>query len=199
MIKYENVNEYWDQRSSRQGKATVGFAGHNLEQQEDEYKVKIDFVSSNLISFKGVTLDYGCGVGRFANTFENYIGVELTQNLYEIATEEYPNKTFIKVNSPFEVPNVAFDQVFTSTVLQHNHPDSIDAFFKTLSTTAVSRIALYENDCAKAPHCRGRSTEQYAALLEKYFEVETLKSVSHIVHGEKHTLSIFSLTPKDKS
>lgn len=198
MIKYENVNEYWDQRSAAQGKATVGFAAHNLEQQEEEYKEKIDFVSSNLIPFDGVTLDYGCGVGRFANAFEKYVGVELTQNLYSIATEEYPDKTFIKVNSPFEVPDAAFDQVFTSTVLQHNHPDSIDAFFKTLSTTSVSRIVLYENDHVNAPHCKGRSTEEYATLLEKYFEVETLKSVSHLSCGEKHTLSIFSVTPISK-
>ena len=198
MLKYEQVSEYWNNRSGRQGKATVGFSQNTLSQQDAEYKEKIDFVLSNLLPFDGVTLDYGSGVGRFANVFDNYLGAELTQNLYNIALNDYPDKEFIKVNSPFELPDKPFDQVFTSTVLQHNHDDSVDGFFKALSETSVSRVVLYENDHARAPHCVGRTTEQYASLLGKHFEVETLISVSHVVHGEKHTLSIFDIKPLEK-
>ena len=193
MLKYNKVQEYWNKRSSKQGEATVGFSSHTLQQQKEEYRVKKDFVLNNLVPFDGVTLDYGCGVGRFSDTFNNYIGAELTQDLYNIALKEHPDKTVIKLSYPFEIPKVSFDQLFTSTVLQHNHNDSIDEFFKSLCNTSVSRIMLYEKDQVKAPHCVGRTTEEYALLLGRYFEVKTLKSVSHTVHGEKHTLSVFSL------
>lgn len=194
MLKYNKVQEYWNQRSAKQGKATVGFVSNTLQQQEEEYKVKKEFVSNYLLPFDGITLDYGCGVGRFADTFDNYIGAELTQDLYSIALKEHPDKAFIKLNYPFEIPKISFDQLFTSTVLQHNHDDSIDQFFKSLSTTSVSRIVLYENDQVKAPHCVGRTTEEYKLLLAKHFKVKTLKFISHRVHGEKHTLSIFSVS-----
>ena len=194
MLKKNLVKDYWNKRSASQGKATVGYGGHNLKQQDLEYEQKIHFVSSNVAIDEGVTLDYGCGVGRFAKVFKSYVGSDITENLLNIAKDEHPNLTFIRVESPFEIPEIEFDRFFTSTVLQHNDDDSIHQLFKELSKTDVKEIVLYENTEAKAPHCVGRTSKDYLDIIIKYLSVSLASSVSHTVHGQKHTLSVFKVS-----
>ena len=198
-IKEEDVKKYWDVRSSRQGKATVGFGGNSLSKQDGEYDEKINFVKTN-INPNLKTLDYGCGVGRWSESFKDYLGVDITNNLLTIAIDENKDKNFILLDKPYitnysEINNFNFEQFFTSTVLQHCDDDLVNKLFQNLSKIKKYNfeIFLYENSAVKAPHVNGREPKLYGEIISKYFNVKSLEQFSHIVHGEEHSITKISV------
>jgi len=69
-------------------------------------------------------LDLGCGNGRLREVFKDmkidYIGVDSSEKLIEIAKEKYPGARFLKANAltlPF--PANYFDKVFSVAVFHH--------------------------------------------------------------------------------
>lgn len=191
-IKYQNVKEYWDKRSSIQKELTVGFSGNqNMSLQNNEYDEKTEFVKQ-YIDNNLKTLDYGCGIGRWSNLFKNYLGVDITKNLLEIAKEKNKDKQYILLEKPI-LSNIdyVFEQFFTSTVLQHCDDDLVDDIIKSLYEAKQSGfvIVLYENSIVKAPHVNGRKPQEYKKMFEKYFNVLSFESDTHIVHNEEHSIT----------
>ena len=67
-------------------------------------------------------LDLGCGNGRFSELFEDedYVGVDVSEELMRLAKEKYPNREFVSINAtnlPF--PDNSFDKVFCLAVIHH--------------------------------------------------------------------------------
>ncbi len=67
-------------------------------------------------------LDFGCGNGRFSKFFNknNYIGIDISKNLIQIAKEKFPDKKFYLfdgLNIPFE--KQTFDFIFSISVFHH--------------------------------------------------------------------------------
>lgn len=179
----ENPLEYWQNRSNKQGYLTCGNDPLN---QDDEYQQRFDFII-NRIPVNIRTLDYGCGVGRYSACFDNYVGVDITQNLLDIAIEMNKDKEFIKIDldSPITIPH---DLFFTATVLQHCTDEVVISIFNRIENWRNKTVVFYENSEDSNGHVIGRSTDEYLKLWgRKYNDV---KSYTHSIHGENHTLTI---------
>lgn len=195
-LNKEEVKDYWIKRSSIQGKETVGFCGNNLNEQDREYEEKTSFVLP-WVNHQAITLDYGCGVGRWSWMFDNYIGVDLTQNLLNIAIKENPTKKYYHLKHSslegFKDANLSkIEQFFSSTVLQHCDDTMCDNIFHTFSEHKPTHptFILYETSIKTgAYHNKGRTTQEYADMISKYFNIVEVKFEEHLVHGQPHTIS----------
>lgn len=84
---------------------------------------EIAFLFDNLVPGEKL-LDLGCGNGRFFEFFKskkvNYIGLDYSKDLIELARQKFPETKFLvadAMNLPFE--NNFFDKVYTIAVLHH--------------------------------------------------------------------------------
>tara|TARA_R110000851_G_C12979290_1_gene556189 strand:+ start:123 stop:749 length:627 start_codon:yes stop_codon:yes gene_type:complete len=195
-LKKENVIKYWEERSAKQKRNTVGFSG-NINNQMFEYDEKYKFVKNNLLKYTDIhipTVDYGAGVGRWSSVFPKYLGVEMTADLIAYARKDFPHKVFLKIDHPFEMPEklMRMDnlRLFTSTVLQHNSEQDILEFFESIRKFKFSEFVFYENNFADAPHCKGRSPSKYRKILDMFYDIYEFDSDEHIVHGENHGILV---------
>jgi len=197
-LKQAQVKEYWKERSSEFGATTVGLHGSTIEEQDARYEERKDFI------FKRVrkdlrTLDYGCGIGRYSIDFENYIGVDVTKTLVDIAKANHPDKEFILLESPViskELEDYNWDMLFTATVLQHNDDEGVRRILESVKQIQAGgfTFCLYENAVANASHIKARTTEDYVDLIsDADFLIHSFGSYHHTIHGEKHILSVIEV------
>ena len=90
--------DFWKQRINEA-------KGHNNEyifyQVGSDKWSEINNIHREIISneeVKGKVLDAGCGTGRLSEWFDDYVGVDFSPDLLEIAKEDYPDKKFIKAD-----------------------------------------------------------------------------------------------------
>ena len=67
-LQESEIKKYWNKRAAAQGMTTVGNMGTTEEQQEIAFQKVKDKISRAIYSDL-FTIDYGCGVGRFAEIF----------------------------------------------------------------------------------------------------------------------------------
>ena len=192
-LKQDIIKDYWINRSKTYGKATVGYIGNSLPEQNKEYDEKINFVKQYL-NKSLTTLDYGCGVGRWSILFDKYLGVDITNNLLEIAKKE-TIKEYLLIDTTY-LPNYIskefdFERFFTSTVLQHCDDDSVRDILKSIKVNKEKgfEFFLYENTEVQTNHVKGRTPIEYKKLISEYFEVLSFEEYHHMVHGEKHSIT----------
>lgn len=181
-----NPLEYWNDRYSKQGALTVGTSS-TIELQDNEYKIKEDFIFSHCPTNLKV-LDYGCGIGRYAHKFKDYVGVDISSEAIKIAKKLNPNKKFYNgIKKRYGI-----NMFFTATVLQHCNDKIVNDIFYSLSLYKKDiTIVLYENDTdGESYHVKGRTPNDYKNIIEKFFKVKKFEYFSHIVHNEKHSLTI---------
>jgi len=200
-LKQSDVKNYWINRARQHGEATVEFSNSPEHAKIFNEKVNFIFEENNVArDFQDRRiLDYGCGVGRFAQYSRagSYLGVDITASLLDIGRIKNPNHNFHLLKDP-KLPEKLLDgyfpQVFfTSTVLQHNDDDGVRYILGSLSDIVSNcDFILYEN-VHKAPdsgHMRFRSAQDYKLLIGEFFPVNHVTVRDHIVHGEKHALII---------
>lgn len=90
----------------------------------EEVLSEIGFLFDDYVIPGDRILDLGCGNGRFFKLLEdkdvNYIGVDFSEKLIEIAKKKYPKVKFQvadALNLPF--PNNYFDRIYSIAVLHH--------------------------------------------------------------------------------
>jgi SAM-dependent methyltransferase len=192
MLEEEKIVGYWENRAKAQGAGTVGFGNQPLAAQDLMYNERKRFILKTCPSDLK-TLDYGCGIGRYADCFPKYMGVDITDELLILAKKRNPGKKFVRQKSSIpDFSRINFELFFTSTVLQHC---SEDVVLKILSAVAKRKdsgihLCLYENsdERVNSAHVKGRSPEVYVAMLSKLFKIEEVRVDSHVVHGEKHSI-----------
>ncbi len=91
----------------------------------------LNFIKKYLKS-EGKILDFGCGNGRLVDFLEgtelDYVGVDTSHKLIEIARKEYPSKSFVKIEDEKRLPfdDNEFDMVFSIAVFHHFTPKMTD-------------------------------------------------------------------------
>lgn len=199
-ISQSEARTYWSNRAKKQGASTVGFSGHTLIQQEKEYQQKIDFVMSHIEREKK-TVEYGCGIGRWSDVFECYVGMDITPELIQIAQSKKQNKFHLLSKpylqeSDFQVLNTELremEYLFFSTVLQHNNDASVNVILHSLAGLIKNTgfaFVVYENSEVQAPHVKGRTSSEYLDLFKRYWTIKEFETYKHLVHGEEHALTI---------
>jgi ubiquinone/menaquinone biosynthesis C-methylase UbiE len=87
----------------------IGFWKHRIDTaQSEHYSVYViheqgwkrindihNEIFDGLIKKDDKVLDAGCGYGRWADKFDNYVGVDFSPDFIERAKKKYPNKEFI--------------------------------------------------------------------------------------------------------
>jgi SAM-dependent methyltransferase len=200
-LSKEVVKDYWEQRALRQGELVVGYGGHKkIQEQDQEYKVKIDFVKP-ILNPNLQTLDYGCGIGRWSSLFrKQYLGVDITERVLDFARKRNPNKKYLQLKNPFitlsDVEITKFlentEQFFTSTCLQHCSDDLVYQVLLSVKKYAKKKMNLvfYEaSNIGGVNHCKGRSFSDYLEVVSNIWgDVESSKTLQHIVHGQPHSV-----------
>ncbi len=91
----------------------------------------LNFIRKYLKS-EGKVLDFGCGNGRLVDFLEgtdlDYVGVDTSQKLIEIASKKYPEKSFVQIENEKVLPfdDGEFDMVFSIAVFHHFTPKMTD-------------------------------------------------------------------------
>jgi len=200
MLSEKTAPSYWEERAKKFDKRAVGFDSRQLEEQEINYSLRRSFIFNHLNS-STPTLDYGCGVGRYAKYFRNYMGCDLTKQLLDIAGKENPNTAFFHLKEPWINEDNALlasrtEQIFTATVLQHCDDELVAKIIKSFSHfPLLHRLCFYEkNNGDVKPHVVSRNSKEYYDLVNcAGFFIKNSESYTHSIHGELHTLSKFTI------
>jgi SAM-dependent methyltransferase len=193
MLEASRIREYWAERAQRQGRGTVGFANAPSRVQDRHHRKRSRLIS-RLCPRDLPTLDFGCGVGRYAPEFADYTGVDITPELLDIARSDHPGKNFLRLDEPWlpasGIPPVGL--FFSATVLQHNSDDVVDRILQSLQPYAMPGITfcLYENAQIVTGHVKARQPAGYAQFVDKYFPVARHRSKCHRIHGERHCVVV---------
>ena len=194
----ETVGNYWKTRSKSDGMRATGYAGSTLAGQDERYKVRKKFIFSSCPRHLK-TLDYGCGIGRYAEDFKYYLGVDFTASILARAKKRCPNAKFLKLNSPFLDRKLNFkpELIFTSSVFQHNPDDLVLKIFESFVPIVKGEImfGFYENTEAQSGHMRGRTAKDYVDMIEKYFKVYEWVSSMHRM-SEEHAFTLIKASSK---
>lgn len=184
---------YWKQRAEDQGKWTVGHIGTDGDEQDKDYLKRVAFMLGKFPKDLE-TIDYGCGIGRYAKLFnpDLYTGIDITEYLLSIAKEENPKYTFVHQTNllPEQIPQA--ELFFTATVLQHNTDLAVSSILKKAAHCRV--FALYENTSKNVDkfHVKFRTPERYVELLESAIgrKCKEVTVTSHVIQGEEHSLIV---------
>lgn len=113
------------------------YAKYLIKKTEDDYNRiatafsnKRSYITPDLLEFKKYissgdkVLDLGCGNGRLLDMLAglefDYLGVDMSANLLEIAKEKHRNNKFLKMDGKtIPAPDNYFDVVFCLAVLHH--------------------------------------------------------------------------------
>lgn len=195
--KHLNTGEYkpkryWEERALTSNgdtyEAVCVFGISTTENLAMEYIqiAALESILLNEIELKGAkVMEFGCGVGRWANFFldqgASYIGVDISEKMLEMANEREPLADFHLLDSsklPFS--DNEFDLVFSITVLHHNpHIDQqaiIDEMVRV--TRPGGMILLMEGIGEKQENT---SFNMFPRSVDKWiFEVEKGGRATHV-------------------
>lgn len=185
----KGVQDYWRNRANKDGIRATGHSGYSLSRQDERYRIRKKFIFTycprNLR-----TLDYGCGIGRYVEDFEHYLGVDFTESLLDIARTRHPEVRFLLLNNSYLDCELDFDPelIFTSCVLQHNPDHVVLKIFESFTNVINHDIifGLYENIYVQSDHMRGRTTKEYVELVSAYFKVQKWNGYVH--GGDNHKI-----------
>jgi trans-aconitate methyltransferase len=205
----KKIQKYWKDRAALQGKKTVGFANQPMDIQAKDYQTRFGFIMPHLPRNKRI-LDYGCGVGHYSKHFdpEDYIGVDITEALLDIAKKENPEHKYQLVDIVDNMPTIqnvsGIEMLFTTTVLQHNPDYIVENVLATMQSIMAEEvtIALYEATAKKGSsigHMTLRTESEYERLVRKYFNIDSVTTRSHYFHAGTHSLMVFTGTNKSKN
>jgi len=200
MHDQKHLAAYWTERGKTMKENAVGIAGTKAGIQDANYAIREAFIFESCPTGM-TTLDYGCGIGRYAHRFKHYVGVDITAPLLQIAKRRHPGKRFEQLADADPAHTFTklhhFKLFFTATVLQHCPEETVHKVFSALRQTDVTTLSLYEN-CSEARtgHVEGRPGSWYVDTLKKYLPVASIKSRVHKVNKEPHEHLIIKLQPR---
>jgi len=192
-ISKDKIQDYWANRVAEQGINTVREPRQRSAVDNPLFAERKALVAS-VCPTDLLTLDYGCGIGRFADMFPRYVGYDIADKLLEIAREHHPDKAFIQLEQPYLPETVGIFELFLAvTVLQHADDPAVLQIFESLAKYGPKRVklCLYENVPTQSRHMRGRTPAAYVNLLRRAgLEGTIIKQNSHVLHKVEHAVAL---------
>lgn len=192
MIKEKDVIEYWRCRVEKYGERAIGFNNQDMKAQDEHHKVREEFIFKNCPTDL-LTLDYGCGIGRYVHRFNDYCGIDITERLIDIAKVNHPDKRFVQIKQSYLILDLDIDNdfelFFTANVLQHNSDEVVLKIVESVIPYMKDKciFSIYENSYIDGDTCKKRTSDEYIILMEQNFVVKSFNSWSHVIHGAEHT------------
>lgn len=205
MLNEQDAPKYWRERADKLGETAVGYGDKDINTQDNFYKERTNFIFSH-IARDVATLDYGCGIGRYADEFTgDYVGYDITPKLINIAATNHPTREFVLLHNPFfdyddeeDADEFGwFGYFFTATVLQHCSDELVLKILRSVFTLKPKgfQFCLYENSMPfQKPHIIGRHPERYSKIVrDAGFKIVNFEFHPNIVKGEEHSLILIGV------
>lgn len=163
---------YWEGLAKTHGERAVGSLNKVMSAQDAICEKRLAWLRGHLDDavLDQPVIDFGCGIGRYSVLWNDYIGVDISPTMVEMARFRNPAKVFIALPEPWLMPEPMFHfskVFFTTTVLQHCTDEVALAVFDSVrkEMPSVEKIVLYENIDQNGGFMRGRKPSDYAFLI----------------------------------
>lgn len=122
----------------------------------------------------GSTVDLGCGNGRFTHLFDpkDYLGVDISEKVIEIAQNRYPEHKFIVADIVYwgYKGGTRFDNCLAWTTLQHIPPDFIEETVKRMKLWCKNFVicAVTDINMPMAEHCFVHDYSKWFKIVNRH-------------------------------
>ncbi len=141
MTDYQDV-EFWRSRITDVPQEGPGKPDNGFEKVDEAYKRITNFH----IRPEDKVLDAGCGVGRFSDWFQDYVGFDFVPEFVESAKELHPDKTFLVAdfNKTLPFKDKEFDWVISVSSYQYCETNELRRVAKHVLVMNYSNPEEYE-------------------------------------------------------
>jgi ubiquinone/menaquinone biosynthesis C-methylase UbiE len=131
-----------------------------------------------------LVLDVGCAAGRDTALFSmrgfEVVGIDLSENLLEIAREKYPEIEFIKMDMRrLKFEDEIFDGIWANATILHlprkDVPQALSEFHRVLKADGILHVGVKRGEGV------GFTQDQYAANERRYFTYFELEEMEQLV------------------
>jgi SAM-dependent methyltransferase len=138
-----NPKTYWNTKAKNaKGNHIHASCGSNEHENECMHQAQLhalNAVTDQLVDINNKTiLDFGCGSGRwveyFCNLGASYIGVDISDEMINLAKSRYPENSFT-VLKDYKIPleDDSCDFIFSIAVIHHNPPPQQEKLLSEIS------------------------------------------------------------------
>lgn len=189
------VKNFFDKRAEKDVENLMTITSyHDKDNLEKRQKEEIEVISKK-IDFKGKKLlEIGCGLGRWAEFFQDkcgkYVGIDYSENLIGIAKKHfnYPNCYFEKLsvteideeNLPIEGP---YDIIFITGVLIYLNDEDIKVMIEKINELTHYNSIIYIRETISVLDTR--------LTLKDFYSEELKVDYNAIYRTEKELLEFF--------
>lgn len=182
-IDSNTVKNFFDKRAEKDVEnlmTITSFQGNDtLEQRQKE---EIDVISKK-IDFNGKKiLEIGCGLGRWAEFFNDkcseYVGIDYSENLIEIAKKHYNfNNCHFEILSATEIDEEnlplkgPYDIIFITGVIMYLNDEDIKIMIEKINKLIHSESILYIRESISVLDTRLTLKDFYSEELESDYNV----------------------------
>jgi SAM-dependent methyltransferase len=131
--------DYWNDRAEKTRKdGLMGVYNHSKVLEHDSIVRKV------IQSYKNDSvLEIACGYGRFANEFQDYLGIDFSDVMIQRAQENHPGKQFRVENARTFKPEKQYDVIF-QVISRTSLKQSPEEFYEQWKPYARKFIIYFE-------------------------------------------------------
>jgi len=155
-------------------------SGWSKEDYEDETRILKsiirEFLQFDSEKYRDV-IDFGCGLGRFCDMFEGYIGVDIIPEMIEENKIKYPDCRWLYIKENEYLPYYKYDLVFCFTSIQHLSDDELITFLDNcIGTRNIFIGESIPTDYDKLGEGEYNRSSRYIELILKAYGYEIKKT-----------------------
>lgn len=106
-----STKEYWNDRAKKgESPQELVYASVDFHRFDTETRKILSLFKDKKV------LDVGCGYGRMSDMFKDYLGVDFSEEMINLARQKYPNKRFEVAETSTETFDVIFEVMCLSSL-----------------------------------------------------------------------------------